>query len=284
MKNTKIIVGVNGAPTTRMLAKLAGLSYMRILNGKPIKENDSIDMSNTIGIRWGSRAFLETSKSTIIYNRSKNIKNASNKRTARILMNEAGISIPYLLNEHNVTSEIFPVIGRPEYHKGGKRVSIINSIEEYNPIPNWYYSQIIDKESEFRVHVAHGKVLVVMKKSAPTSEQVVWNRTESENPWTYVKWKDTNRNVMFEALKAVKCLGLDFGGVDVMLKNNIAYVLEVNTAPTLVSCPYVAGRYAKYFKILAGSNKRVSHWDFTVFEKKESLIWKNFQLNNFEYA
>jgi glutathione synthase/RimK-type ligase-like ATP-grasp enzyme len=48
----------------------------------------------------------------------------------------------------------------------------------------------------------------------------------------------------------VAALGLDFGGVDVMVKDNVAYVIEVNTAPTLNSSDYVALTMVKVYGLV----------------------------------
>jgi len=84
--------------------------------------------------------------------------------------------------------------------------------------------------------------------------------------------------VLLEAIKAVKAVGLDMGGVDVMLKDGVAYVLEVNTAPTLNTSPYVAKRWCMYWDWLFASETRKEHWDYTKFKKGSSLILKNYQL------
>ena len=48
------------------------------------------------------------------------------------------------------------------------------------------------------------------------------------------------------AKKAVQSLGLDFGGVDVIVHKELAYILEVNTAPQLT--PHTAKRLAELIK------------------------------------
>jgi D-alanine-D-alanine ligase-like ATP-grasp enzyme len=53
-----------------------------------------------------------------------------------------------------------------------------------------------------------------------------------ENGWIFAR-EDVVRNPAAEAaaIAAVASLGLDFGAVDVILREGKAYVLEVNTAP-----------------------------------------------------
>jgi len=131
--------------------------------------------------------------------------------------------------------------------------------------------------------VAHNKVLAVMEKVKPNNGNIAWNRAQNETePFIYVSWNqlddDKLKNVLLEAIKAVEALELDMGGVDVMLKDDTAYVLEVNTAPTLNSSPYVAKRWGLYWNWLLSSDVRRKKWNYNKLKKSKSLMWKNFQL------
>ena len=76
-------------------------------------------------------------------------------------------------------------------------------------------------------------------------------------------------------LDAVKCVGLDFGAVDVMIGSDSVAVCEINTAPTLGG-EYSDGKYGAYFAWL-DRGERI-HWDYTAFAKAKSLFWKRNQL------
>lgn len=68
-------------------------------------------------------------------------------------------------------------------------------------------------------------------------------------------------------------------GVDVLLdKDGVAWVLEVNTSPTLASSEYSMERYAMYFDWLFRSPEKRKPWDYKQFKKADSLAWKNYQL------
>lgn len=72
-------------------------------------------------------------------------------------------------------------------------------------------------------------------------------------------------------------------GVDVLLdKNGIAYVLEVNTSPTLSSSEYSMQRYAKYFDWLCKTNKRRPHWEFKEFKKASNYAWHDYHFDDRE--
>ena len=117
-----------------------------------------------------------------------------------------------------------------------------------------------------------------MEKPAPHDKSTVaWNRAVVHEEWEAIPWSEFHFNACLEALKAVQALGLDTGGVDVMIRGDEAVVLEVNTAPTLISSPYVSSRWAEYFNWLFTPGKK-EHWDFTQFKKAESFAWKHKQL------
>lgn len=249
-----------------------------------------LNVTDSIVIRWGTRENLETNNTTIIYNRSDAIANATDKKLSRQLFIENNVSCPVLVTLDNFQESYLPIIARPLVHSKGKNFVVLNTnlefITHYEANnENWYYSNFIDKQREFRVHCGHSKVLVLMEKSNPNNGNIAWNRAQNDTePFTYISWTQVDEQnlkcVLVEALKATAAIGLDMSGVDVMLdNNNVAYVLECNTAPTLNTSPYVAERWGKYFDWLFRSEIRKKHWDFTKFKKGSSLIWKNNQLD-----
>ena len=83
--------------------------------------------------------------------------------------------------------------------------------------------------------------------------------------------------MILAAIQAVEALGLHYGAADVIWLKPNAYVLEVNTSPTLNSSELTTSKYAKYFNWLCQFGRK--KWDYNSFEKGSSLIWKN---NQFE--
>jgi hypothetical protein len=252
------------------------------------KERDLI-LEDSVVVRWGTRELLPTNKGTVVYNKIDSLANATDKMRSRELFIEHGVSCPKLITPDNIVVEDFPIIARPLVHSKGKNFDVIKTVEEYmeHYKEGWYYSNFIDKDREFRVHVAHNKVLALMEKPKPAEDMMAWNRAlnADEDPFIYVKWDDIDEQnlkcVLVEALKANKALGLDFSGIDVMLKGETAYVLEANTAPTLNSSPYVAKRWGMYFDWLFRKETRRAHWSGTAIKQYgKSMIWKNFQLHD----
>lgn len=309
MKNKIILTGKHGRPSTKEVyrqmssgilvqrrqifnkARVFIRQYYRVFRNNIVdvlnKEN-IFDFSNAIIVRWGTREEIETSKTNIVYNQSKAIALATDKKASRQAFIDNNVSTPVLVTPNNFQDSYLPIIARPLVHSKGKNFVTLKTRNEFITHYNknnsgWYYSQFINKEREFRIHCAHGKVLAIMEKSNPNNGNIAWNRAQNDTePFTYIPWSEVDKQdlkcVLLEALKATQAIGLDMSGVDVMLMNGNAYVLEVNTAPTLNTSPYVAGRWGMYFDWLFRVDTRREHWDYTQFKKGSSLIWKNQQL------
>ena len=304
MNNKVILVGIHGRPSLRNTYSKMQTSNSRLVVRRRIRKTgrewfrvydnfnsqtfnkvkiNNFRFNNSIIIRWGNAIQIDTPGS-IIYNEAKAIALASNKKRSREVFIENEISTPRPVTP-NSTSISYPIIARPSTHAKGRNFVVLNNLSEFtrhyniNEPQGWYYSEFVDKVREFRIHCAHGKILNYLEKPNPKNGNIAWNIAQNGEAFTNVKWSDYNYNVASEALKAIKALGLDFGGVDVMLDNEgKAWVLEVNTAATLSSAEYSMERYAKYFEWLFRSETRREHWDYTKFKKAKSLAWKNFQL------
>ena len=264
----------------------------------------TITLEDSVVIRWGTREVLPTNGNTVIYNKATPLNNASNKRRSRELFIREGVNAPKLVQgtrvEHghgmltNAAQGDFPIIARPHTHSRGHDFVILRTMGDFmthwlNHNRSWYYSSFIDKDSEFRIHVAHGKVLAVMEKPRPGGDNIAWNMDQNDpDPFSYVRWNNIDQRglkpVLVEAIKAVDAVCLDFGGVDVMLADGVAYVLEVNTAPSVDTSPYVASKYGQYFDWLFRKEDVREHWGIEILEEQygKTMIWKNWQLRDEE--
>lgn len=309
MKNKIILTAKHGRPSTKLVYSLMNsgtlIQRRQLFNKKRIFLREyyriftsnivdtmtkalNLDARNSIIIRWGTREELETDNTTIVYNQSKAIAIATDKKLSRQTFIDNNVSCPVLVTLDNFNESYLPIIARPLVHSKGKNFVVLNNFNDFERHYNinnegWYYSNFINKEREFRVHCGHGKVLAVMEKSNPNNGNIAWNRAQNDiEPFEYVTWTridDENlKCVLEQGLKATAAVGLDMSGVDVMLHNGIAYVLEVNTAPTLNTSPYVAERWGKYFDWLFRQETRRDHWNISEMKKGSSLIWKNYQL------
>lgn len=126
-------------------------------------------------------------------------------------------------------------IRRKKFHKAA------NDIDSAPPFDYWI--EFIPVKKEYRFHIFRDNILQVCLKykeagTDGAGEDDDWIRN-LEHGWKFtgISWNPDekgNKKATEFAIKAVKCLGLDFGAVDVILgKDNKYYVLEVNTAPGL---------------------------------------------------
>jgi len=259
-------------------------------NGKIIDKKflgDCLTINNSIIIRYGS-AFPIKGEGNIVYNEPSNIILSSNKMKSRKEMTELKVSCPTVYDLKNRIRK-FPLVVRPFKHSKGKDFTILKNPIELEVFKNnnptgYYYSEFVKKEKEFRVHCAHGKILLIKEKPEPKDGNPIWNIDANGEAFVYIPWEEYNfpgmRDVCLQSLKATKALGLDFAAIDIMLRNNVAYVLEANTAPSLYTAEYTEGRYIKYFEYLfnLSKNQKLSHWDYSSFKEADSLAWKNNQL------
>jgi glutathione synthase/RimK-type ligase-like ATP-grasp enzyme len=311
MKDKITLVGIHGRPSMKKVydqmdvgdlivrrkinLKKGGrkVYYRHYTNNDVTKLNKDLsapDLSNAIVIRWGTREEVPTSNGTIVYNKSSAIANATNKSRSRSIMIDAGVSCPKLVTPENFHNDDLPIIARPPVHAKGRNFVVLRNRSQFenhyrnNVRHEWYYSAFIDKENEYRVHTAHGKVLALMEKQKPTDGKIAWNRARNldDDGFEYVAYgrygEKPITNALIQAINATNSLGLDFAGVDVMTRGNDAFVLEANTSPTLNSSDYVSERYAEYFQWLLSSEKRRPHFERTDYKKPKNFWFYHEQL------
>lgn len=293
MKKVYALMKTEAQIIVRRIPPRTKRAYLRVYTEGKIdnfakKPLTDLTLTNRKVIRWGSRIEAESGDNTIVYNKSEAIAKGTNKKLSREIFIKEKVRTPALVTPTTATASQYPIIARPSTHAKGKNFVILKDAAAFrihfdaNEQRGWYYSEFINKQREFRVHCAHGKILGVMEKTRG-GDSIAWNRAVTGEPFTRVNQSDYIFSICFQALKACKSLGLDFAGVDVMMLNDEkdkpqGYVLEVNTSPTLNSSDHISAMYAMYFDWLNRSDKRRPHWDFTKFESAPSFAWKQFQL------
>jgi glutathione synthase/RimK-type ligase-like ATP-grasp enzyme len=276
MKNVVILVGNNGRPSIRQVyRRLRGgvlvethPSLRMYLNNKGFKEDRILinpsqmydtEFRDYTLIRWGCCTSIGRHKELI--NPMAGIANASNKAEARAIMYRAGVRVPPPVTKSNYKEAKYPIIGRPSYHNKGKSFHIFECWEELDHyyktghsllsgkhLNIGYLSEFVDKDREFRVHVAGGKVIAVSEK--PRQNSMKWNEVSGNEFFQVHEWPE---DIASQAITAVLSIGLDSGGVDVILKDEKAYVLEVNSAPSLYKCEFEVEAYRKWFQSIIDS-------------------------------
>lgn len=116
------------------------------------------------------------------------------------------------------------------------------------------YTKYIPKIDEYRVHILNGKVIDIQKKALRKD----WQEQHGEpnfkirnlaNGFIFMREGiNPPAQVTEQSLNAIGVIGLDFGAVDVIWnqQKQMAYVLEINTAPGLEGT--TLENYIKAFK------------------------------------
>jgi glutathione synthase/RimK-type ligase-like ATP-grasp enzyme len=252
-----IFYGRNGTSAmTGLKEVLTDTLFLRERRGRISPE--PVDVDVLIRWAWGKEY---PCNAAVIYQR-KGIGLASNKLAARRHLASVGIPVPELITS---TPTKFPVVIRPPVHQAGSGFTLCSNIKEFiAALPKYqngfYVSVFYPKEHEYRVHVAHGKVLFVQEKLAREErfkQAAVWNHHFGEFAFQVLKQSEWPIMAIQVAVEAVESMGLDYGAVDVMANPSSpedfppAVVCEVNTSPSLEG--YSIGKYAEYFNWLFAS-------------------------------
>lgn len=210
-------------------------------NGDQLVKTDNDD----ILFNWGYAGRVwKTHKCADVNNR--NI--IENKRDQKARLAANGVS----------TTKMFPVAGKypgvpcvlrnSVSHHGGAGALFVDSKEKWDAniaeYQNGYCMEFIDKKREFRVHATRLGVLYVTERHPKNPNLLIWNWTNE----SVCGDKEVLPALEKLGLAAIKAIGYDFGGVDVMMDSDgKAYATEVNSAPALETTHSVS-KYADYFE------------------------------------
>jgi predicted ATP-grasp superfamily ATP-dependent carboligase len=192
-----------------------------------------INWGNSNHINYGNRKILNTFPC---------VQRAANKLLALNCFKESNVSCPDFTTDIEVAKQWIAdeevVVCRTLLRShSGKGIVIATNVNELVSAP--LYVKYFKKSFEYRVHVFNGKVIdYVQKKKRSGLVEGSYNKyiRSHNNGWVFCRNNIAMTSVMEElAINAVKCLGLDFGAVDIVVKSNGEMkVLEVNTAPSMM--------------------------------------------------
>ncbi len=185
-------------------------------------------------IRWGSRADLRFNASGAVLNGKTASNNAANKQRALELMAAAHVNVPPAATRFN--GEL--LIGRTDSHMQGRGAFMITSQRDFELAKNnlgcTHFMTYVPTDREYRMHVFKGEVIAMSEKRM-TDNCTSLHIKNFETGWVFHYLDNAPAEIKQLAIAAVTCLGLDFGAVDIIKSvNGNLYVLEVNTAPSLV--------------------------------------------------
>lgn len=217
-------------------------------------------------IRWGTTS---TFPSKHVLNTAAAISWCADKRASRLEMQAKGVPVPETFDydpdwfEGNEFLEQTPeeqaerFVARPSRHSQGRNLFVGSRNDCQATLARWgggYMSRLIDKEAEYRVAVVQGRVAWVARKTPGNPQDVAWNVARGGR-FDNMPWSTWPLKVVKAAIEAFEVSGLDFGGVDIMVKGGDVYVLEINSAPSQTS-PYRQSCMAKCFDWIIANNSK----------------------------
>lgn len=200
-------------------------------------------------LRWGTTTKTNNNIKTL--NTASNISLTSDKTQFRSLCQKTYPEItPKTWLSIDDPTIIYPVIIRPKFHSQGKHLYFCNDIiqlqQNIQNLPNkenYYISQYIQKQKEFRIFFIQGKVVWIAEKIPKNTTDIAWNVAQG-GKFINVPWKQWNIILIEDAYKIYILSKLWCGGVDIIQDGHNNYVIEINSAPSQTS-PYRQQCFAK---------------------------------------
>lgn len=223
----RIIPYARNSQSARQLAEMLTerLGY-KVWRGLP--------MAGRLNINWGSKRVGDGPW----LNAPKFCANARDKRKAFELWSLNGVPcVPH--TKTKAVAESWLKAGKTVFARtaGGQAGSGIQVIEPGDRLPEaQLYTQYVKKRKEFRVHVFRDQVLTVLEKRKKRGVEADPLIRSHHRGWVFCQQDIVEPDgLRVLAVDAIRTLGLDFGGVDIIWNEfkNQCYVLEVNTAPGL---------------------------------------------------
>jgi glutathione synthase/RimK-type ligase-like ATP-grasp enzyme len=244
-------------------------------------------MLTSLVVRWGATATLPHGlPECLVLNSAVAIHRVNNKKLYRQLLQTTN---PQLVPKSifdlptTIDSQIgctatddpqFPLILRPKNHAQGRNLHLVQDVRELGQFSirypeGWYASEYVDKESEYRVYVANGRVVTIAQKTPADPTAIAWNVAQGGR-FDVLPRGQWPMEVCRVGIESFRPSGLDFGGVDVMVEKTTGRTLciEINSAPSLPSLSDGSVSYrqkcmAEYFEYVYQNNNDWIEPDYT---------------------
>ncbi len=221
-----------GSESARALARALGVKRI-------IPEGSYRPTERTMVINWGSSSFHFNHSNVL--NKPAAVAIAANKLSTLSKLRATGVPVPDFTTSHaeamDWLDDDYRVLVRNTLTgHSGAGIQVIRPGDTL-PYGAPLYTRYTRKDSEYRVHVFKGSVIDYSEKRKRNGGEAVGTSDSNlirnhSNGWVFcrdgVYLSDMVRAV---AIKAVAALGLDFGALDIIVRGDKCYVLEVNTAP-----------------------------------------------------
>lgn len=242
-----------GMTSCREISNQSETGILAVRNDKGIPPTDLV-------FRWGCTSDVPTKN---VVNTAKAIHEVNNKAGFRQKLDEYNLC-PSTVFSYAEASLLVEDVGktlvvRPAVHSRGRKLYVVSSVRELELAidkcgAGWYASDLIDKDTEYRVFVVQGRAVAVANKIPDNDEAVAWNVAKGGR-FENVKWDQWPLKAVRVSIEAFNLSELDFGGVDVMVdKEGNCYVVEINSAPSLTS-PYRQQCMTKAFDWIVNHGK-----------------------------
>lgn len=247
--------------------------------GMLICQAGEVPADTDVVVRWGTTTKTPKPEKMVI-NTADAIRGSTDKGGMRLAANKIGLTARTWgsLEDLQKEDDVGKVVVRPRHHSRSEKLFLCATYEELmaavkvcgievdeKGYTGYYISDYVEKTQEFRVFVAGGRAFMVYNKKPKSKSEVSWGCVE-QGSLEYVAWSEWPTFVVENAIKAFNLSKLDFGAVDVMVKDGKAFFLEINTAPEVWA--YYGQRFADVISYIVNNGK-------ARLEVKDWKNWKN---------
>lgn len=233
----KIYPYKQGSKSARLLADALGCKILR-------REGNPIQLGGQVVINWGSSKINRELVNAITINWPEAVSIAANKLETFERLAVSDVRIPYCTLSKKMAEE-FIKEGKIIFCRtkltghSGQGIVIAKTVDALVDAP--LYTVYQKPVQEYRIHVGlfdnedEHRVIFVQRKARKKDvpdDKVNWKIRNHANGFIFAhKDVEVAQEGHRQAIKAVKCLGLHFGAVDILeLPDGSFSVLEVNTA------------------------------------------------------
>ena len=195
---------------------------------------------------WGSTRNDRNAQSTL--NKEEAVKISSDKVATLEALQRNKIRVPRFTKSYSEARDNFkfPVYCRKNHLSGGLGITIAENKEEI--VSADFYTEHLDVEAEYRVHVFRDEILCWAKKIPKDQYSNKYIRNHSKGYQFSLMDNDRIFSKLKEyAIQSIKAVGLDYGCIDcVLTKDKHFYVLETNSAVGLEGTTLL--QYSRVFR------------------------------------
>ena len=217
-------------------------------------------------INWGINDEIPIIKEdTLVLNKPKDVSLAASKLDCLTILGKNGINVPYFATNLEDAKSLFGITEKVfcrTLTRASKGKGIVIAKNEKELVDCTLYTAMLDVDIEYRVHVFNGEVIDLAQKKRMSTERRKDKKIEVRNEevrnlmngWSFTRTDITLKDaggvfyheIIKIALEGAKALNLDFCAIDLIKdKNDVFYILEVNTAPGMKKGTTTHRRYVR---------------------------------------